>query len=392
MFLENVKEEIRFTPRFFYGKTFTALCAVLTYVFWIAELNYIGFLLFFALLALIFVLCRDASPSLTVITLMLFTPTTQNFAATEIALVASGFALFAAGIIVHFLRFGADFSFLKPKNIKPVTLSMLVILPAVALGGVTRGGRDILVYLAVVATFVVLSAVYVVFYASCAGGKGAPILDAVVRSAVAMGGLLCAQMLTIAIKCGNVPNILFAVEHRLFSLTWMHANNIAALLSVAIPVTLYCAAKSKKAPEIYIGLAVLEFCVMVLTGSRGALAITACALPIVAIVLAVKAQNKKRVLIDFAVVVVLGGIVAGVFFDRLKEMFSRFLELGFSDNGRFEIYEFAIENFKAWPIFGAGMDYAFGTFGKWQVFWYHSTFFQILACFGILGVLAFGYF
>ncbi|HKL93915.1 MAG TPA: O-antigen ligase family protein [Clostridia bacterium] len=392
MFLENDNKTIKSSPKFLYSGVFVWLIAILTYIFWICDLGFVGVFVLLLLSATLFCICRDTTPNIAIIVLMCFAFDDINITTLDIILVSLGVAFVVAGIIVHLFRFKPSFDFLKPNKIKGYTFAVFLILPPVALGGINLAGRNVGISALIVLMFIAMSLMYVLFYATTQNFQKEKLLEVLARLFMVMGVLICLQMLTIALKCGSLEAIKVAIGYRKFSYGWAHPNNVAIFLALSIATTLYYAAKLKKFAFLPIMLAVLEFAVMFLTTSRGAILFTAIALPFIAIFVFFKAQNRKQVGISYAVCILVVAVLAIILRDKIMQTFSRIFELGLSDNGRFEIYENAVALFKSSPVFGVGLDYGFGVWGTYQIYWFHSTAFQILACFGILGVLSFAYF
>lgn len=392
MFLQNNSKELKLTPKFFFSSAFVWLIAALAFVFWLVNAKYTGIFVMLLVIAILFCVCRDTTPVIVVSVLMWFGLNDIDLTKFDIILLSIGFVAVVAGIIVHFIRFKPDFSFLRANKIKGYTFAMFLILPSVVLGGVGVANRNYGVLATILAITIAISLLYVLLFATTQNYQKDKLLKDLARLFMVMGVLICLQMLIILLKCGSIDEIKEAIKYRKFFYGWAHPNNVAILLSLSIATTLYFATKLKKAAFVPILLAGLEFGVMLLTTSRGAILVTGVALPIMAIFVFVKAQNRKQVGICFAVCIVLAAVLALIMLDEIKQMFGRVFELGLSDNGRFEIYGEAVARFKTSPFFGVGLDYDFGFWGEFQVYWYHSTFFQILACFGIFGMLSFAYF
>ncbi|MDD4839230.1 MAG: O-antigen ligase family protein [Clostridia bacterium] len=323
---------------------------------------------------------------------MVFEINASDFTTGGIIWLSCGIALVIIGMIIHLIRFKPSFLFLKPNKIKGYTFAVLLILPVVALGGVTMTNRNGIVFFAIALCSIAISLMYLFFYATTNNGQKDEMLKIIIRTIMVMGALICVQMLTIAFKAGSLEAIKIVIDRRQFALSWAHPNNVAILLALSIPMTLYYATKLKKTPIFPIALAILEFAIMLLTTSRGPILFTAVALPIIAVFVFIKAKNRKQVGISFGICILLAVAFVVVFKDTIQDLFARFLELGLSDNGRFDIYREAVSLFKTAPIFGIGLDYGFGIWGTYQFYWFHSTIFQILASFGIFGVLCFAYF
>lgn len=164
-------------------------------------------------------------------------------------------------------------------------------------------------------------------------------------------------------------------------------NNVAVFFCMAVPLCLYRAVKSRRG-WLYVlwGLALLAG--VFLTRSRGCLLVLGILLPFMYVIAVVRSPRKMQLLLPVLCFLAVAGICIGIFWDSFYELYEKMFELGLSDNGRYEHYRQAIEFFLRHPLFGVGY---VGTeepssmyFG---IYMFHNTFFQLLACSGIVGVL-----
>jgi O-antigen ligase len=86
-------------------------------------------------------------------------------------------------------------------------------------------------------------------------------------------------------------------------------------------------------------------------------------------------------------ILIIGLLGIIVLWNKLSTLLSSYINQGFGDNGRFEMYKHGFNNFLSHPIFGGG----FGScvednFGHGiEPNRYHNTFIELLATCGILG-------
>jgi len=133
-----------------------------------------------------------------------------------------------------------------------------------------------------------------------------------------------------------------------------------------------------------------------MTLSRNAIIWATLALGFGIIVGCLYGERKKFFRASLSVVCVIAFFVLFLFYNRLYELFRQLIMKGFSNNGRFDLWDQAVDNFKRSPIFGTGF---FG-FGKPEIelaadflpTMAHNTIFELLSAMGIVGFIAFGYY
>ncbi len=170
---------------------------------------------------------------------------------------------------------------------------------------------------------------------------------------------------------------------------WGTWTQIGALLTVTLPCALYFALKPKRwlfsmlsGGAIFLGI--------ILTISRGAWLYGGTILLIALIYLCFKGENKKKTRILCFVLLGLVLLCSLLLLDKLLTALSAFMQVGFSDNGRFEIWKSAIAAFKAAPLFGVGFfnsGIVLGGFPPIMPYLYHNTLLQMLGSCGIYGFI-----
>ena len=129
----------------------------------------------------------------------------------------------------------------------------------------------------------------------------------------------------------------------------------------------------------------------VLSQSRGALLMGTIVLAACLVTICAAGKNKKRNRIFTAV---LGGMgIAGglILWEKVRMILQNFLDYGFGDNGRFDLWKIGWEHFKKFPVFGSGFYDSYKS--EWNVvitpYLYHNTIIQMLAACGLIGLLAY---
>lgn len=171
---------------------------------------------------------------------------------------------------------------------------------------------------------------------------------------------------------------------------WGTWTSMGAALAVLIPACFVGTLYSEKR-YLYLASASLALGAIYATHSRGAL--LACALAYLISLAAAAIITKDRLFIALFALIL--GFGAGFIFgagERLPEMLRVYL----SDNGRFRLWELAVEKFRTSPIFGVGffgLEYPPGdgyfTGADFLPPLMHGTPFQLIAATGLVGAVAY---
>ena len=194
---------------------------------------------------------------------------------------------------------------------------------------------------------------------------------------------------------------LFITEERIFvdgaidkervALGWGIWNLIGTSLSVLIPV-LFLGVMNNRYPWLYFAVATLTYVFAVLSMSRNALVFSTLAYGASVLICCFAGKYKKV----FRIITLLGIgalILFGiVFFGKIKMILGDYFERGFSDNGRYALWQLAVDTFKKSPVFGNGF-YGFFTDAVFEFGavprMAHNTVLQILSSMGIFGIIAY---
>lgn len=176
-------------------------------------------------------------------------------------------------------------------------------------------------------------------------------------------------------------------------LGWGVWTNIGGMLAFLLPACFYFAANHRHG---WIGflLGFIDFFCIVLSQSRGALVVGAVVLLLCLVYLCLCGKNRKRNRI-FTLVIAIGGIAFCVLFaEKMLGLVNNFLQYGFGDNGRFDLWKTGIAHFLDYPVFGSGF-YDSYVNEAWDMpiypYLYHNTLVQMLGAAGIVGFLAYAY-
>lgn len=175
---------------------------------------------------------------------------------------------------------------------------------------------------------------------------------------------------------------------KLSPLNFQWRNNASTLLMLAMPFSFYLSIH--KYPFLFVGG--LQYIAILFTGSRGgALGGTVeCALCLIVLVYCDK-KNRKKTLITLATIVT---VAFSVLIMPLMKFFEPVLtRLAGGDDIREGLIHRALEDFRSNILFGRGLGYNGNTDvhnpAKFAICWYHSSPFQVIGSFGLVGVAAF---
>ncbi|MCR4615689.1 MAG: O-antigen ligase family protein [Clostridiales bacterium] len=166
-------------------------------------------------------------------------------------------------------------------------------------------------------------------------------------------------------------------------------NNIATVLMLSLPFPFYLSQRK----HFYIWFGILSYICMLLSGSRGGLIFGTIEFMLcVVIILIYDKKHRKANKIILIVLAAIGLIVSPYIFAFVSKTLDRVFN--FNENKiRLQLYARAVEDFKSNPIFGRGLGYMGNRdvhpSRKFSLCWYHSSPFQIIGSFGIVGVLGY---
>lgn len=177
-------------------------------------------------------------------------------------------------------------------------------------------------------------------------------------------------------------------------LGWGMSNNIGGMLAMFMPAPFYLAYRHRFGAAYYL-FGFVVFAGVVLTLSRTSVLVAAVALLAGMIILSVKGRHVRFVRICNVLLVAALAVLAVIFSERLGQLFRHYLERGFDDTGRYEIWENGVRNFLRAPVFGVGFftpiapDWSYGIENWLFPDMYHNTYVQMLASCGVFGVAAY---
>ncbi|MDE7078699.1 MAG: O-antigen ligase family protein [Clostridia bacterium] len=170
-------------------------------------------------------------------------------------------------------------------------------------------------------------------------------------------------------------------------------NDTATYLIFTAGMTMYLSTRYRQG-WLFLAIGLFQYLCLVMTFSRGAIIFGALSGVFAFALTIIKAPNKKLHLLYIAVTAVAILLLYLILRKDINEMIDSLLDRGMTSNSRLNLFKEAWALFKAHPIFGVGKGYVgvnTHTNGM-DVYWFHSTVFQVLACTGIVGLVAYIYY
>ncbi|MBR2591111.1 MAG: O-antigen ligase family protein [Clostridia bacterium] len=174
-------------------------------------------------------------------------------------------------------------------------------------------------------------------------------------------------------------------------------NNVSTFLMICMPFPFYLSFKKTHRSSTFhrYWMGVLMYVALLMIQSRGGMLFGTIEfiICIVTIIFIDKQSRRKNLIAMFAMV--LFAVVFLVSASDLVAVYMQKMSVD-SDEVRWRLYKDAWENFKHHPIFGVGLCYSGNHAETWEpvtgaINWYQNSILQILASFGIVGVLCYGF-
>ncbi len=175
---------------------------------------------------------------------------------------------------------------------------------------------------------------------------------------------------------------------------WGVWTNMGGMLAFMMPACFYFASESERHAWIGYATGLLLFLGTLLSQSRGALVVGGGILCLCLLALCLTGRNRRvnRFLtLGVAAVGVVGGVLL---FGKVMALLQNFLNYGFADNGRMELWRSGLTKFSEYPVFGAGFHNTCYNEG-WNRVGFpslcHNTVVQLLGSCGAIGFLGYAY-
>lgn len=298
--------------------------------------------------------------------------------------------------LVKFRRGRQHWDFIHPAKIKGFHCALIALIIPFALGGVGSPYEHPLAVLAALGLIILCAFGYTFLTATNRDSEQKAQLPEYLLKILFVSGILVSlQLIIYFARLGGIEQIKDAILQKEINVGWAGKNNIAPVISMCIPAGFYFSIKKSKLSPIFTAVSLLQYALLLTTGCRGAILFTTLALPAMLLYTIVKSQNKVAFGVTVCIAFAVAIFIVAYFGEFVSQLITSIIGKGLDSAGRTEaLYPLAWETFKKWPIFGSGWDYRLGEFAhdNYTPYWYHSTFFQIMATMGTVGLIAFGFF
>lgn len=372
--------------KFLYSPLYIALYMSMVLIFWLVQIEQLS--IFLTILLACYILCsqEDTLPLFPILFAVAFSFPHDIDPLTYVPLMPL-LALIAAAIILHFIRF-------KPKlRYTKFLLPSLAISCALMLGGVGvisaadyAGGLTYALLLGFV-----LFALYIVIGAFFAPPRDTDVQGYTMAMLVSMGVLLSLQTIWFFIK---TDQSIYVWTKANLDLGWGISNNVSTLLLMSMPACFYFAAKTKYASPFFMLLGGFMFAINVLTFSRGGI-LSACVVILPTVIAGgIYAKHKKVYIISAAAIFLVLVIALASAYKLWTPILASVFENKFAPSNRDKLYAEAWQGFTTYPLFGLGIGFRGVNFrmANMPMYWFHSTFFQIIGSMGLVGLIAYAYY
>lgn len=374
---------------FFYSDVYILAVALISYIAWVSGVMALGFILIVLIASFALVVVDDAQP---MFPLLFFVP----FCISDTTDISQYYpllpflAILIAALVFHIV-------FYRPKKFKTgeAFYSQIAVSVALILGGCTSVSAQR--YLGALSYTLLLGVgvlfVYVVFRNYIKNSK-IDSYDYMAKTLMYMGLVMVLQIFTYYARHRFGTDISTWNAYEWINLGWGIDNNAATLLLIAAPATFYLSTKSHR-PFPFLLLGFVQYAAIILSFSRGSILVALVTAPFVVLLTLWKAENKWETFIVCAAAVMFVFVAILALYKEINAMTAQIFVDGISSNSRIALYLEALECFKNHPLFGVGGGYNGTNFENHVVevvfYWFHSTPFEIIGGYGLLGIAAYGY-
>ncbi|MGN1227207.1 MAG: O-antigen ligase family protein [Christensenellales bacterium] len=362
--------------KFYSSNAFLVFFIVVASLGWCLDLTFISYSILCALFCINLLVRDDLSPSLICLPSMMFVFNTYP-------ITREHYIAFSLSLSVALICFSV-FMIRKYKNhslnvhYDKRTIVILIALLGLAMGGLCSKYFSIN---SVIFAFVLMVSV-LVYYILIKNFANINKIDFVYKMFFVSTIILIVQLAFVYLSSGDMLSV---IQNKQARIGIGEINLPATVLAMVIPLLFYKAINSKF-DYLYVLFAFIVLFFVMLTCCRGAF-LFACVFGIVAFVLYFIKTKRKIVPICYLCLILIVTVVLLAFFkEQIFSVLQHFIERGFDDTGRFELWQLGIDYFLGSPIFGVGLQAPTYSFEYTMI---HCTIIQILASTGIVGVICF---
>lgn len=387
--MENLKKNL---SSFFDSYYYPCLVALTVFICHTFSFEFVGILLLFASAAVAVMVCDDLRVIISPILFVTYIVSYKSFldgslgSTTFLVVVIASLCLFFVSTFAHF------FINKKLERIKELPKSRLFWgIIAISVAFLLNGFFNFSNYTAINAYFALLlvfflAFMFFLFYAGSNARKDT--LEYLLFVFYVASILLMCELGILYARDASFVDGKIIKESLI--LGWGVWNNVGGMLTIFLPVHFYYAS-TKKHGYIFYGTAILTYAFIALTLSRSSLLFASIISLACVTIICIKGKNIKINRIITLCVAGVGIVGIILLWDKISVLLSSYLNQGFGDNGRFDLYKHGIENFLSHPIFGGGFNScAEDYFGHGiEPNRYHNTFIELIATCGIVGIGAY---
>ena len=385
---------------FFYSDSYLVIFCITIFLSWYLDIPAIALTTLAILGGIAVLILDDLTP-----TIPLFFISSAIFATANIEKYLFQFipiGIFLLFVLIHIIIYRPIF------RVRKMYIPHLLCGVAIFLGGLgspdkaswfSAGGKEAL---AQYIPWIALPLLFYFFIGYCKPNKYVSIEIFISKVLVYFGVLITIQ-LAVLLLFGNTTvhgrGAIFKIlnydspEEPEVDLGWANPNNVATLLLICFPFGFYLSHKLKKRGYKYNIMGYMSFLGIFLTFSRGGILFGLVTAFFISSVLLVRSKDRWRELKPAVIILLLVGTFCAIFFNQIVGALEMAKLQG--GTGRDKIYSDAIRHFKNNILTGGGMVYLLKngklSYNNGTLYWYHSTFFQIIGGMGFIGIIAMGY-
>ena len=386
--LRDLTKFKNYINRYYYGSWYLISLLIITVCCWFYARADIAFGLILALITVILITSEDITPVIPAFLILpcIFPPGATIQAYLPI-LPLSVPAILA--IIYHLIKYRRKFD--KGEMFYP----LMVVSIALIFGGLGKTSSEEYSY--ALGTTLLLGVgvwfIYTIFnnYTSCFKG-----FKVYFSKSILIIGVTIATELFIFMFTRNVP--FYDVTHDEIQLGALISNNVATILLLTAPFTVYLALK-QKFNVVYLILSVFQYAAVFFTYSRGGMLFSVLTMPFIYIYYFYKTEHKGSFILFVLACLTFFLAIYFSFRKDFDTIFGRILifedgHLSESSIIRFKLFKEAWDAFCSNPLFGRGLGFQGFEHQQEQInfYWFHSTFFQVIGSLGLFGLACYVYY
>ena len=344
------------------GRTFAPSIALTVLIGHLFGLEILSAGIFTVLTVSVFLMLNTARPAMASLALFMYQMSRQNSLSAPsnsdflksppavICMVVYGTAIIAS--IAYFIIKHRVYKKIKG-NIPLVLYATFAFSLSLCLNGIFSGKWMINnLFFALIQSFVYIFFFMLFYYGTSEGDSVERITDDLIDIASLSAIILIVEMTAMYLTQDGVL-VDGAINKEAISLGWGIYNPIGGMIVVLIPLIFLAIMRGRRL-SLYLPLALLTYIFGVLTLSRNALLFGTLTVGVCCIISAFWGKHKRFFKIFIIATLAVGALGIVLLWSKISSVFADFINRGFSDNGRFDLWRAAVAAFLDNPIFGSG--------------------------------------